>query len=47
MMSEDVTRAELAKILAKKPNWMIRWGTTVLCLILAILGLMFVIFCKN
>ena len=32
-MDKDTTKLELAKIIEKKPNWIIRWGVTVFFLI--------------
>lgn len=33
MADKDLTRLELSKITGKKPHWLIRWGVTVLFLI--------------
>jgi hypothetical protein len=37
-MSQDSSRSDLTKIIDKKPNWIIRWGITILWGILILLG---------
>jgi hypothetical protein len=43
MTKADQTRPELMKLLRQKPNFMIRWGLTVLAVI-ALLGYVFIRF---
>jgi len=36
-MSEDMTHSELARLVNKKPRWLVRWGMTILFVIMALI----------
>lgn len=38
-MDKDTTKLELAKIIAKKPHWIIQWGVTILFFIVIVVSI--------